>query len=50
VKAALGSGPCALLVLGGGHDLSASVRRLDNGNVQYIRVTTKLYKEFAGSE
>jgi hypothetical protein len=28
VKAALASGPCAFIILGGGHDLSASVRLL----------------------
>jgi len=50
VKAALDSGPCALLILGGGHDLTASVRRLGKGKVEYVRVTTSRYKEFAGSE
>jgi hypothetical protein len=49
VKAALDSGPCALLILGGGHDLTASVRRLGKGKVEYVRVTTARYKEFAGS-
>ena len=31
VKRALAAGPCAVLVLGGGHDLSASIRRLGGG-------------------
>jgi hypothetical protein len=34
-------------VLGGKHDLSASVRRLGGGTTEYIRVTTHLYKEVA---
>jgi hypothetical protein len=50
VKAALDSSPCALLILGGGHDLSASVRRLGKGKVEYVRLTTARYKEFAGSD
>jgi hypothetical protein len=41
VLAALGSGPCSLLILGGGHDLSGAVRRLGKGDVEYIRVATK---------
>ncbi len=45
VKRALASGPCAVLVLGGAHDLSASVRRLGYGTTEYIRVTTKRFKE-----
>jgi hypothetical protein len=48
VKAALENGPCSLLILGGAHDLSGSVRRLGNGTVEYIRVTTTCYKEVAG--
>src|SRR5262249_6484610 len=50
VKVALDSGPFALLILGGGHDLSASVRRLGKGRVEYMRVTTARYREFAGSD
>jgi hypothetical protein len=46
---ALASGPCSVLVLGGGHDLSASVRRL-GGTAEYIRVTTGRYREFAGRD
>jgi hypothetical protein len=49
VKAALASGPCSLLVLGGGHDLSPSVRRL-GGAAEYIRVTTGRYREFVGRD
>jgi hypothetical protein len=46
VKLALDSGPCSLLVLGGAHDLSESVRRTTSG-AEYIRVTTTRYKELA---
>jgi hypothetical protein len=50
VKAALASGPCSLLVLGGGHDLSASVRRLGSGSTEYVRVTTSRFRESAGRD
>jgi hypothetical protein len=50
VKAALDGGPCTLVIRGGGHDLTASVRRLGKGNAEYVRVTTVRYREFAGSE
>lgn len=43
VRRALAAGPCAVLVLGGAHDLSASVRRLGDGTTEYIRVTPKRY-------
>jgi hypothetical protein len=49
VKAALASGPCSLLILGGAHDLSASVRRLGGGTAEYLRVSTARYKEVAGA-
>jgi hypothetical protein len=48
VMAALASGPCAFIILGGGHDLSASVRRLVGGRAGYIRVTTTRYEEMTG--
>jgi hypothetical protein len=48
VRRALASGPCCLLILGGAHDLSASMRRLANGTAEYIRITTKQYKELVG--
>jgi hypothetical protein len=49
VRSALASGPCALLVLGGSHDLSASVRRL-GGTTKDIRGTTRRSKEVAEGE
>lgn len=48
VRAALDGGPFALVVLGGAHDLSDSVRRIAGGDCEYIRVTTKAYREFQG--
>lgn len=45
VKAALKEGPVALIILGGSHDLTESVRRIDGGNCEYLRVTTKQYGE-----
>lgn len=46
VQAALDGGPFALIVLGGAHDLANSVRRVAGGDCEYIRVTTKAYREF----
>lgn len=48
VRRALAAGPCAVLVLGGAHDLSASVRRLGGGSTEYIRVTPKRYAAATG--
>jgi len=50
VKAVLARGPLALIVLGGAHDLSDSVRRLGGGHCEYIRVTTRRFLEFSGEE
>jgi hypothetical protein len=47
VRRALASGPCAVLVLGGAHDLAASVRRV-GGTTEYIRLTPKRCTEAAG--
>lgn len=47
VRRALAAGPVAVLVLGGAHDLSASVRRLGDGTTEYIRLTPKRYAETA---
>src|SRR5262249_5014880 len=44
-RAALKSGPVAVIVLGGSHDLSESVRALGRGSCEYLRVTTKRYRE-----
>jgi len=49
VKAVLMEGPVAVIVLGGAHDLSASVRRF-GGNCEYLRVTTKRVRGGCGSE
>jgi hypothetical protein len=49
VKAALTLGPFALVILGGAHDLSESVRR-HGGSSEYVRITTRRFREFAGEE
>ncbi len=41
--------PCAVIVLGGAHDLSGSVRRLAPG-CEYLRVTLKSYPREGGRE
>jgi len=46
VKAALREGPVAVIVLGGAHDLTASVGRL-GGRCEYLRVTTRRFREMA---
>ena len=40
--------PCSFIILGGNHDLSESMRRLGGGTVEYVRVTTRLYRGVAG--
>jgi len=47
VKAVMAKGGFGLIVLGGSHDLSDSVRRLGQGRCEYIRVTTRRFKEFS---
>lgn len=47
VKAVMDKGGIGLIVLGGSHDLSDSVRRLGQGRCEYIRVTTRRFKEFS---
>jgi hypothetical protein len=48
VKAALASGPVAVIVLGGSHDLSGSVRRHGGWGCEYIWVTTAAFRRIAG--
>jgi hypothetical protein len=50
VRAATAKGPFGLIVLGGAHDLSESVSRLGDGRCEYIRVTTRRFRDFAGEE
>jgi hypothetical protein len=47
VRAALAVRPVVVIVLGGAHDLSGSVRRLAPGS-EYVRVRVKGYPEKAG--
>jgi hypothetical protein len=49
-KTVLTSGPCSFIILGGKHNLSASVRRLGDGMTEYIRVTTRRYREVSGEK
>ncbi len=44
VKLVVKEGPVAVIILGGAHDLSASIRRA-GGNCEYLRVTTKRFRE-----
>jgi hypothetical protein len=48
VRAALASGPVAVIVLGASHDLSAAVTKLGGGTTEYIQVTTSAVERFAG--
>ena len=48
VKAATRKESLALIVLGGAHDLTKSVRRVSGGGCEYIQVTTRQFKEFSG--
>ncbi len=45
VKLALKNGPVAVIVLGGAHDLTASVRRFGGEKCEYLRLTTKRFRE-----
>jgi hypothetical protein len=47
VRQALKAGPTSLLILGGAHDLSDSVRRLGGETTEYVRVTTTWHNELA---
>lgn len=47
VKGVLEKGAFGLIVLGGAHDLSENVQRLGQGRCEYIRVTTRRFKEFS---
>jgi hypothetical protein len=47
VKGVLNKGGFGLIVLGGSHDLSENVRRLGQGRSDYLRVTTRRFKEFS---
>jgi hypothetical protein len=45
VRAALARGPFALVVLGGGHDLTDSVRRVAGADCEYVHVSVASYPE-----
>jgi hypothetical protein len=48
VAEALKHGPVAVIVLGGDHDLTESVRKLGQGGCEYLRVTLRGYPEEEG--
>jgi hypothetical protein len=48
VRAATSKRPLGLIVLGGWHDLSESVRRVGGGRCDYVRVRMSRVKEFSG--
>jgi hypothetical protein len=50
VRAALNDGAFALVILGGAHDLTESVRRRAGAPCEYLRVAAQCYREFAGEE
>jgi hypothetical protein len=50
VREALGRGSFALVILGGSHDLGASVNRLTGGSCEYLRVTTRRFREATGED
>jgi hypothetical protein len=45
VRLASKGGGVSLIVLGGSHDLSQSVRRLGHGRCEYVRVTTTRFTQ-----
>jgi hypothetical protein len=47
MKGVMDKGAFGLIVLGGSHDLSENVRRLGEGQCEYIRMTTRRFKEFS---
>lgn len=48
VRAVLSGEPVAVIILGGAHDLSGSVRRLGGGKCEYLCVTTGAFARTAG--
>jgi hypothetical protein len=50
LKAALKSGAVSFIILGGDHDLSESVLRLRGGTVEYVRMTTRRFRDVAGEK
>jgi hypothetical protein len=48
VATALAGRRVTVLILGGGHDLSRSIRKLGGGTAEYVRVTTEAVARFTG--
>jgi hypothetical protein len=47
VRIATAEGPLAVILLGGAHNLADSIRRVARGRCEYIRVTTRRFKEIS---
>jgi hypothetical protein len=47
VRLLLAGDPVAVIVLGGKHDLSHQLRAVAGGRVEYLRVTTSMYRRFS---
>jgi len=48
VRLLLEGEPFAVIILGGGHDLSDNVKRLSDGKAEYLRVEVEEWKKLAG--
>ena len=47
VRAMMKEGPVAVIILGGAHDLSGGIQRHSGDRCEYLRVTTKRFKEIS---
>jgi len=47
VKRIVSKGGNAVVMLGGSHDLNASINRVAGGKIEYLRITTKWYRNLA---
>jgi hypothetical protein len=47
-QALLKAGPVAVAILGGSHDPTDALGRLDEAGVEYLRVTVQAYKDLVG--
>jgi hypothetical protein len=44
-KAVMKGGAVAVIILGGAHDLTGSIKRIGDGRVEYLPVTTKRFRQ-----
>lgn len=47
VRRLLQADRCSLVILGGAHDLSDNIDRISCGTCEYVKITTRWYREFA---